>query len=69
MALLSRAAVFTASQRQELERQTIIYKYMMASLPVPPQLLLPLPNNKVQPPVYQSSSKISSSYIYIHIEH
>lgn len=33
---------FTAIQRQELERQTIIYKYMMASMPVPPELLLPL---------------------------
>lgn len=35
---------FTATQRQELERQTMIYKYMMASAPVPPQLLLPITN-------------------------
>ncbi|KAF3434180.1 hypothetical protein FNV43_RR25283 [Rhamnella rubrinervis] len=35
---------FTAAQRQELERQTMIYKYMMASAPVPPQLLLPITN-------------------------
>ncbi|XP_021767934.1 growth-regulating factor 2-like [Chenopodium quinoa] len=33
---------FTAIQRQELERQTIIYKYMMAAMPVPPELLIPL---------------------------
>ncbi|KAM7531488.1 hypothetical protein LguiB_034898 [Lonicera macranthoides] len=33
--------LFTTSQWQELERQTMIYKYMMASVPVPPQLLLP----------------------------
>lgn len=38
----SSSVAFTADQRQELERQTIIYKYMMASMPVPPQLLLPL---------------------------
>jgi len=36
------SVAFTADQRQELERQTIIYKYMLASMPVPPQLLLPL---------------------------
>ncbi|XP_059662131.1 growth-regulating factor 8 [Cornus florida] len=33
---------FTASQWEELERQTMIYKYMMASVPVPAQLLLPI---------------------------
>ncbi|KAI3691913.1 hypothetical protein L6452_31716 [Arctium lappa] len=34
--------LFTANQWRELERQTMIFKYMMASIPVPPQLLLPL---------------------------
>ncbi|XP_050228743.1 growth-regulating factor 8 [Mercurialis annua] len=33
---------FTAAQWQELERQTIIYKYMMAAVPVPPELLIPI---------------------------
>ena len=33
---------FTAAQWQELERQTIIYKYMMASVPIPPELLIPI---------------------------
>ncbi|XP_015574449.1 growth-regulating factor 8 isoform X2 [Ricinus communis] len=33
---------FTAAQLQELERQTIIYKHMMASIPVPPELLIPI---------------------------
>ncbi|KAL4570589.1 hypothetical protein LXL04_026246 [Taraxacum kok-saghyz] len=33
--------LFTAIQWQELERQTMIYKYIMASIPVPPQLLIP----------------------------
>ncbi|KAL4565356.1 hypothetical protein LXL04_029448 [Taraxacum kok-saghyz] len=40
--------LFTANQFQELERQTIIYKYIRASIPIPPQLLLPSssqPNN------------------------
>lgn len=32
---------FTAAQWQELERQAMAYKYMMASVPVPPQLLIP----------------------------
>ncbi|XVE64590.1 hypothetical protein DITRI_Ditri07aG0112800 [Diplodiscus trichospermus] len=36
---------FTAAQWQELERQTIIYKYMMSSVPVPPELLIPLSRN------------------------
>ncbi|KAK9713336.1 hypothetical protein RND81_06G020500 [Saponaria officinalis] len=40
---LTRVVVpFTANQRQELERQTVIYKYMMASMPVPPELIIPL---------------------------
>ncbi|CAN4077468.1 unnamed protein product [Withania somnifera] len=38
-------APFTASQLQEFQRQSIICKYIMASIPVPPYLLLPLPNN------------------------
>ncbi|KAK6146518.1 hypothetical protein DH2020_020387 [Rehmannia glutinosa] len=39
---VSGKAVFTASQMQELERQKMIHKYILASIPVPPQLLLPL---------------------------
>lgn len=34
---------FTLAQWKELERQAMIYKYMMASLPVPPELLFPRP--------------------------
>nr|XP_043613357.1 growth-regulating factor 8-like [Erigeron canadensis] len=33
--------IFTASQLQELENQTMIYKHIMSSIPVPPQLLFP----------------------------
>lgn len=32
---------FTAAQWKELERQAMIYKYMMAAVPVPSDLLLP----------------------------
>ncbi|KAK4745431.1 hypothetical protein SAY87_011743 [Trapa incisa] len=35
---------FTQAQWRELERQAMIYKYMMASIPVPPDLLFPLPS-------------------------
>ncbi|KAL9166930.1 hypothetical protein ABFS82_05G062600 [Erythranthe guttata] len=34
-------ALFTNTQWQELERQKMVHKYIMASIPVPPQLLLP----------------------------
>lgn len=33
------APAFTRAQWKELERQAMIYKYMVASVPVPPQLL------------------------------
>ncbi|XP_050376764.1 growth-regulating factor 8 [Argentina anserina] len=36
---------FTQAQREELETQTVIYKYIMAWLPVPQQLLLSITNN------------------------
>lgn len=35
-------APFTAVQWQELEHQAMIYKYLMAGLPVPPDLVLPI---------------------------
>ncbi|XP_010943630.1 growth-regulating factor 4 isoform X2 [Elaeis guineensis] len=33
---------FTASQWQELEHQALIFKYIMAGVPVPPDLLIPI---------------------------
>lgn len=39
MATTAMGFPFTAAQWKELERQAMIYKYMMASLPVPPDLL------------------------------
>ncbi|CAA7037367.1 unnamed protein product [Microthlaspi erraticum] len=39
------SAAFSEAQWQELERQRNIYKYMMASVPVPSELLSPFPKN------------------------
>ncbi|KAK6120526.1 hypothetical protein DH2020_045721 [Rehmannia glutinosa] len=36
---------FTSGQWKELERQAMIYKYMISSMPVPPHLLYPLSRN------------------------
>ncbi|ONI07624.1 hypothetical protein PRUPE_5G131600 [Prunus persica] len=36
---------FTPAQREELERQTMIYRYLMSSAPVPPHLLVPIAKN------------------------
>ena len=36
------APVFTAAQWAELEQQALIYKYLMAGVPVPSELLLPI---------------------------
>lgn len=40
---------FTNAQWKELERQALIYKYMVASVPVPPDLLLPVSRNLSSP--------------------
>ncbi|XP_004246083.1 growth-regulating factor 8-like [Solanum lycopersicum] len=52
----ARKVPFTASQLQEFQRQFIICKYIMASMPVPPHLLLPLPS----PPQSNMDLKFSS---------
>ncbi|KAJ0239661.1 WRC domain-containing protein [Hirschfeldia incana] len=39
------AAAFSEAQWQELERQRNIYEYIMASLPIPPELLTPFPKH------------------------
>ncbi|XP_057463464.1 growth-regulating factor 4-like isoform X2 [Actinidia eriantha] len=38
----SSSSPFTGSQWQELEHQALIFKYLMAGIPVPPHLLLPI---------------------------
>ncbi|KZV43053.1 growth-regulating factor 8-like [Dorcoceras hygrometricum] len=39
---VSEKALFTASQLHELQRQQMIHKYMLASIPVPHELMLPI---------------------------
>ncbi|KAK9292702.1 hypothetical protein L1049_020681 [Liquidambar formosana] len=46
---------FTHAQWKELERQAMIYKYMMASVPVPPDLLLPITRNHCDPAASHST--------------
>lgn len=53
-------APFTASQLQEFQRQSVICKYIMASMPVPPQLLLPLPTHPSPPQSNSLDLKFSS---------
>ncbi|KAJ9678399.1 hypothetical protein PVL29_020546 [Vitis rotundifolia] len=40
--MMVRSSPFTVSQWQELEHQALIFKYLMAGLPVPPDLVLPI---------------------------
>ncbi|XP_010267409.1 PREDICTED: growth-regulating factor 7-like [Nelumbo nucifera] len=46
---------FTSAQWQELERQALIYKYMMGSVAVPPDLLMPITINLSDPVVSHST--------------
>ncbi|XP_031503184.1 growth-regulating factor 4-like [Nymphaea colorata] len=39
---MNNRGLFTPSQWQELEHQALIFKYLMAGIPVPPDLLLPI---------------------------
>jgi hypothetical protein len=54
----ARPALFTAAQYEELEHQALIYKYLVAGVPVPPDLLLPLRRGFVfhQPPARKHPS-------------
>ncbi|XP_051142464.1 growth-regulating factor 2-like [Andrographis paniculata] len=54
---------FTSAQWRELERQAMIYKYMMCSVPVPPELLFPLAKN-FPPPAAASVLDSSASSVY-----
>ncbi|CAH2078102.1 unnamed protein product [Thlaspi arvense] len=53
-------AAFSEAQWQELERQRNIYKYMMASVPVPSELLTPFPKN--MPNTNNQDGKISLAF-------
>lgn len=63
---VSGKALFTASQWEELERQKMIHKYIMASIPVPPQLLLPTSTTASLPSLSQSNSKLSLLFSFSH---
>ncbi|KAG8382572.1 hypothetical protein BUALT_Bualt05G0091600 [Buddleja alternifolia] len=54
---VSGKGVFTVSQWEELERQSLIHKYIMASIPVPPQLLSQSNNSGLE---LKYSSSLSS---------
>jgi hypothetical protein len=41
-AAAARLPPFTAAQYEELEQQALIYKYLVAGVPVPPDLVLPI---------------------------
>lgn len=56
------AAAFSESQWQELERQRNIYEYIMASLPVPPELLTPFPKHPSH--TYHHDGK-TSPYVFL----
>lgn len=56
------AAAFSESQWQELERQRNIYEYIMASLPVPPELLTPFPKHPSH--TYHQDGK-TSPYVFL----
>ncbi|KAB5564670.1 hypothetical protein DKX38_004724 [Salix brachista] len=58
MTSVNERVLFTAAQLQELERQTTIYKYMVASAPVPPELLVPITKNQSNILPSQSSSSL-----------
>ncbi|KAI4384871.1 hypothetical protein MLD38_002966 [Melastoma candidum] len=56
---------FTHAQWKELETQAMIYKYMVASLPVPPDLLIPIITSLSSPPhfsPYHFGSELTLGY-------
>ena len=57
--------LFTAAQREELERQTVIYKYMVASAPVPPELLIPITKTPSNFAHLNSNRKSFSFYFHL----
>ncbi|CAN6202778.1 unnamed protein product [Urochloa humidicola] len=61
------AAVFTAAQWAELEQQALIYKYLMAGVPVPADLLLPArPGPHSAAAAFSFASPAATSPFYHH---
>lgn len=57
--------VFTAAQWAELEQQALIYKYLMAGVPVPPDLLRPAPHAAA----FSFASPAASPFYHHHHHH
>ncbi|KAI9191642.1 hypothetical protein LWI28_011314 [Acer negundo] len=54
---------FTADQRQELDRQTMIFKYMVAGVPVPPELILAMINGTPSTAAHSQSNSGEEVFI------
>ncbi|KAK3131451.1 hypothetical protein QOZ80_6AG0506630 [Eleusine coracana subsp. coracana] len=61
------AAVFTAAQWAELEQQALIYKYLMAGVPVPHDLLVPIrPHSAAAAFSFSPAAGAASSFYHHH---
>lgn len=60
------AAVFTAAQWAELEQQALIYKYLMAGVPVPPDLLLPIRPHSAAAAAFSFANPAASPFYHHH---
>ncbi|KAF0902443.1 hypothetical protein E2562_016273 [Oryza meyeriana var. granulata] len=61
------AAVFTAAQWAELEQQALIYKYLMAGVPVPGDLLLPIrPHSAAAAATYSFANPAAAPFYHHH---
>lgn len=61
----ARPVPFTAAQYEELEHQALIYKYLVAGVPVPPDLLLPIRRGFVYHQPARKRSAPSSAFLPI----
>ncbi|KAG8069492.1 hypothetical protein GUJ93_ZPchr0006g41202 [Zizania palustris] len=60
------STVFTAAQWAELEQQTLIYKYLMARVPVPGDLLLPLRSHSAAAAIYSFANPAAAPFYHHH---
>ncbi|XP_040380882.1 growth-regulating factor 5 isoform X2 [Oryza brachyantha] len=60
------AAVFTAAQWAELEQQALIYKYLMAGVPVPGDLLLPIRPHSAAAATYSFANPAAAPFYHHH---
>uniref|UniRef100_A0A0E0A481 Growth-regulating factor n=1 Tax=Oryza glumipatula TaxID=40148 RepID=A0A0E0A481_9ORYZ len=60
------AAVFTAAQWAELEQQALIYKYLVAGVPVPGDLLLPIRPHSSAAATYSFANPAAAPFYHHH---